>query len=346
MKKQEEDQLAPEAEELIERYKIIVDKGQEQLRIDKFLVNKISGVSRTRFQAAADAGVLLVNGKTTKSNYKVRPSDEIVLLLPKPEEEFALLPENIPLEIIFEDDDLLVINKPAGLVMHPAVGNWSGTLVNGLLWHFKSLPAAPGNLHRPGLVHRIDKDTSGLIVVAKSEEALLSLSKQFFDHTVHRQYLALVWGTFKEKKGTITGHIGRNLRDRKVMDVYPEGEHGKHAMTHYQVVEELAYVTLVKCRLETGRTHQVRAHMKFAGHPLFSDAAYGGNKIVKGTVYTRYKKFVENCFEILPRQALHARSLGFIHPKTKKKIIFESPLPADFENGLQQWRQFAQSALK
>lgn len=341
------------SDELFEHQRIVCDPGQALLRIDKFLFERLEKVSRNRVQKAIDAGCILVQGKVVKSNYKVRPGDEISLVLPRdPIQEQTLEPEPIPLDIYFEDEHLMVINKPAGLVVHPGVGHHSGTLVNALLWHFqhlkkpenKALPVMPGNASdRPGLVHRIDKDTSGLILIAKNEYAMAHLAKQFFDHTIDREYVALVWGNIEEDHGTITGNIGRHERERQQMTVYPDGESGKHAVTHFEVLERFYYVTLVKCHLETGRTHQIRVHMKWKGHTLFQDERYGGNRILKGTIYTKYRQFVENCFEIMPRQALHARSLGFIHPVTGNKLYFESDLPADFSQVLEKWRAYVEA---
>lgn len=330
-------------EALFEHFRFVVDPGQEPVRIDKFLMGKIGSVSRNKIQTAAEDEMILVNGKPVKSNYKVRRADEIVIMLPEPKLEFETLPENIPPDVKYEDDDLVIVNKPAGLVVHPGAGNYTGTLVNGLMYHFQHLPSHPGNQFRPGLVHRIDKDTSGLLVVAKNDHALNFLAKQFSDHTVKRTYWALVWGDFREDEGTITGHIGRSLKNRKVMDVFPEGDYGKAAVTHYKVIERFMYVTLIECRLETGRTHQIRVHMKHLRHPLFNDATYGGDKIVKGTVYAKYKKFVENCFALLPRQALHAKSIGFVHPVTRQEVFFESNLPQDFSEVINKWRQYSAS---
>jgi 23S rRNA pseudouridine1911/1915/1917 synthase len=319
-------------------------------------MNRIEGISRNKLQHAARADSILVNGQPVKSNYKVRPRDVITIVLNVPPKDFWAQPENIPLDIIYEDDFVMVLNKPAGMVVHPAIGNYSGTLVNALLYHFqnsaagKAQPPAsklPGHdAMRPGLVHRLDKDTSGLMVVAKEEFAMMHLAKQFFSRTIKRNYTALAWGDFEQDTGTITGHIGRNLRFRKKMDVFPEGDHGKEAVTHYSVMERLGYVTLVDCKLETGRTHQIRVHMAYAGHPLFNDATYGGDKIVKGTVYSKYKQFVENCFAIFPRHALHARTLGFIHPATGKEMFFECPLPDDFQQLLEKWRNYFAKAMK
>lgn len=338
------------SDELFEHQKIYCDPGQSPVRIDKFLFEKLEKVSRNRVQQAIDAGCILVHGRQIKSNYKVKPGDEISLVLPSdPTQGQALLPEEIPLDIFFEDEHLMVINKPAGMVVHPGVGNHSGTLVNALLWHFqkqqrtgkKGLPLMPGNTpDRPGLVHRIDKDTSGLMLIAKNEFAMTHLAKQFFEHSIKREYLALVWGDIESDTGTITGNIGRHERDRMLMTVFADGSAGKHAVTHYDVLERLYYVTLVTCHLETGRTHQIRVHMKWIGHTLFNDARYGGDRILKGTVYAKFKQFVDNCFEIMPRQALHARSLGFIHPVTGKEMFFETDLPADFAGVLEKWRQY------
>lgn len=333
----EEDEL-----ELYEHHRILVDKGQSLVRIDKFLTEKVANATRNKVQHAIDTGAVLVNGQPTKSNYKIKPLDEIKVLLEKPPRDTEVVAENIPLDIIYEDEDLLVVNKPAGMVVHPAHGNWSGTLVNGLVYHFQNLPEMKGNTGRPGLVHRIDKDTSGLLVIAKSEVAMTGLASQFFHHTIDRTYLALVWGEPESDAGTIRGHIGRSAKDRKVMDVFPDGSQGKHAITHWKVLKRLRYVSLVQCNLETGRTHQIRAHMKFLGHPLFNDAMYGGDKIRKGTQFAKYKTFVANCFELMPRQALHAMSLGFIHPMTKEKMYFESPLPQDFLAVLEKWESYVQ----
>ncbi len=325
---------------LYEHHRIVVDKGQTPFRIDKFLFNRIVKVSRSRIQRAADSGGVLVNGHSVNSNYRVRPDDVITIMMPEPKTEYDVIAENIPLNFIYEDEDIAIVNKSPGLVVHPGVGNSSGTLVNGLLFHFNQLPSATGNEVRPGLVHRIDKDTSGLLVVAKNEFALNFLAKQFADHTINRKYIALVWGDVKEDEGTVTGHIGRNLKDRKKMDIFPEGDHGKDATTHYKVIERFHYTTLIECKLETGRTHQIRVHMKSIGHPLFYDETYGGNKIVKGTIYKKYKQFVDNCFEACPRQALHAASLGFIHPTTLKYILFESELPDDMKELVIRWRKY------
>lgn len=326
---------------------IMVDPSQTPLRIDKFLMNRVEKATRSKIQNGCKMGTVLVNDKPVKSNYKVKPNDAIKVVLPKPiDYEKQMLGEDIPLDIVYEDEHLLVLNKQAGLVVHPGIGNYSGTLVNGLIHHFKNnnLPVMAGNTaDRPGLVHRIDKETTGLMVIAKSEEAMTGLAKQFFDHSIERSYVALVWGDIEDDAGTIEGHIGRHPTDRIQMYVYPEGEMGKHAVTHYEVLERLYYVTLVKCVLETGRTHQIRVHMKHKGHILFNDSRYGGDKIVKGTVFSKYKQFVENTFKVMPRQALHAKSLGFVHPITKEKLFFDSELPEDFANGLERWRGYTES---
>ncbi|MDF2433536.1 MAG: rRNA synthase [Mucilaginibacter sp.] len=332
-------------QDLYEHLRIIVDKGQSLLRIDKFLMYRVENASRNRIQNAIELGNVLVNDKTIKASYKVKPLDVISVVLPHPPRDTEVYPENIPLDIIYEDDDVLVVNKPAGLVVHPGYNNYTGTLVNGLVYHFQQLPTLPGNDGRPGLVHRIDKDTSGLLLISKNERAMTWLAKQFFDHTITRKYIALVWGDLPDD-GTITGYIGRSVNDRRVMSIYGDPEKGKWSVTHYKVLERMDYVTLIECQLETGRTHQIRAHMKHIGHPLFSDATYGGDKILKGTVFSKYKQFVENCFEIMPRQALHAQTLGFLHPTLKKQIIFESPLPTDFETVLNKWRKYSSADIR
>lgn len=341
---EEEDDIITEPKEasddFVEEVVITVDKGQSQLRIDKFLHNHLgNNISRTKIQNAAAAGSITVNGQPVKSSYKVRPGDIIRLLIPRHTENYDLLPENIPLDIVYEDESLIVINKEPMMVVHPGLGNPKGTLINALLWHFKDLPSG-SDLQRPGLVHRIDKGTSGLLVIAKTEYALAHLAKQFFNKTTQRKYLALVWGNVKENEGTITGNIGRHSKERRQFEVFPEGDFGKPAITHYKVLERFNYVTLVECQLETGRTHQIRVHMKYIGHTLFNDDRYGGNRILKGTVYGKYKQFVENCFETMQRQALHAATLGFVHPITNKEMFFESPLPSDFETVLQKWRRY------
>lgn len=327
-------------DELFEHHRIVADPGQSALRIDKFLGDRIQNTSRNKLQAAAKAGFVKVNGNSVKSNYKVKPDDVITVELPYPVREIELIAEDIPLDIVFEDDHLIVINKQANMVVHPGYGNYSGTLVNGLIHHFQSLPVAEGNLpDRPGLVHRLDKHTTGVMVVGKTEDVLMDLSLQFFERTSQRRYNALVWGDVEED-GTVTGHIGRSLKNRKVMTVFEDGEYGKHAVTHFKVLKRFGYVTLVECRLETGRTHQIRAHMKHIGHPLFNDLEYGGDKILKGTSFTKYRQFVENCFKLIPGQALHAKSLGFKHPVSEKWVEFDSDLPQGFQEILEKWENY------
>lgn len=335
-----EEDFEDEELDLYEHYSFVIDKGQSPVRIDKFLTDKVAFATRNKIQNAIDKGSVRVNGEPTKGSYKIKPEDEIKVLFEKPPRDTTVIPENIPLDIRYEDKSLLVVNKPAGMVVHPAHGNWTGTLVNALVYHFQNLPEMKGNEGRPGLVHRIDKDTSGLLVIAKSDDAMTVLASQFFHHTIARTYVALVWGEPAEDSGTITGHIGRSLKNRKIMDVYPEGDQGKHAVTHWKVLKRLRYVTLVQCNLETGRTHQIRAHMKYSGHPLFNDSVYGGDKIRKGTQFSKYKTFVHNCFEILPRQALHAKSLGFTHPVTQEKVYFETELPNDMLEVLEKWEKY------
>ena len=332
--------LPEEENELYEHFRFNVDPGQTHLRIDKFLVNKIQNASRNKIQAAAAAGNILVNGKAVKSNYKVKPNDEISIVMSYPPPDNEIVPEDIPIDIVYEDGSVLVINKAQEMVIHPGYGNKTGTLVNALVYHFKGDPFFNPENERPGIVHRIDKGTSGLLVVAKTEMARNHLARQFFEKTSERTYWALVWGQLKEDKGTITGHIGRHLKDRMQMAVFPDGERGKHAVTHYKVIERLGYVTLVECRLETGRTHQIRAHFKHIGHPLFNDDRYGGDQILKGTTFTKYKQFVQNCFKILPRQALHAKTLGFVHPRTGEKMRFDSELPEDMAQVIDKWRKY------
>ena len=329
-----------EQSELFEHFRFQADKGQSLLRVDKFLQVRIENSSRTKIQVAADAGSILVNDKPVKSNYKVKPLDIITILLAFPPRDTEIVPEDIPLNVVYEDDDIIIINKVAGMVVHPAYGNYTGTLVNALYWRFKDLPLFKTGDIRPGLVHRIDKNTSGIMVVAKNELALNKLAKQFFYHTIDRHYLALVWGDMPENTGTITGNIWRSNQDRKIMAVYADPAIGKHAITHYNVVERLGYVNLVNCKLETGRTHQIRVHFKHIGHPLFNDSEYGGNRVVKGTTFTKYKQFVENCFKILPRQGLHAKSLTFDHPTTGKRVTFDSELPKDMTLAIDKWRNY------
>lgn len=330
--------------DLYERHRITVDAGQEPERLDKFLQMRLSGVSRNKIQAAADTSCILVNDAAAKSSYKVKPGDTIVVMLPYPPHDEEVLPEDIPLDIVYEDDCLVVINKPAGLVVHPAVGNYTGTLLNGLLYYLN--PNLGNQLLQPFLVHRIDKDTSGLMLVAKTEEAQTRLAKQFFDHTIERKYQALVWGNLDDDNGTIEGNLERHPVDRRIVHVTPDPERGKHAVTHWHVLERFGYVTLVECVLETGRTHQIRAHMKHIGHPLFNDAAYGGDAILKGTTFSKYKQFVENCFSLCPRQALHARVLGFVHPLTGETLHFEQDLPADMAALLEKWRAYSAASSR
>ena len=328
-------------EEGFEHFKFTASEGQEPLRVDKFLMNFIENATRNKIQQAAKSGHIFVNDKPVKSNYKVKAKDVVRVVFAHPPYENLLVAEAIPLDIVYEDHAVLVVNKPAGMVVHPGHGNYSGTLVNGLIYHIENLPK--NSNERPGLVHRIDKDTSGLLVVAKTEQAMTHLAKQFFDHTTERLYYALVWGNLEKDSGTITGHIGRSLKNRLQMDVFPEGNFGKEAITHYKVVERFSYVTLVECQLETGRTHQIRAHFKHIGHPLFNDERYGGNQILKGTTFTKYKQFIQNCFKVIPRQALHAKTLGFIHPSNGEKMSFVSELPDDFKEILEKWRSYTQN---
>lgn len=329
--------------ELYEHFRFVADKGQQLLRVDKFLVSRLEKSSRNRIQQAAEAGCIIVNGRPVKSNYRVKPLDVVSVVMDRPRYELEIIPEDIPLDIVYEDDDLLVVNKPAGLVVHPGHGNYSGTLVNALAWHFKDNPNYDVNDPRMGLVHRIDKDTSGLLVVAKTPDAKTHLGKQFFNKTTRREYIAVVWGVPQPEKGTIIGNVGRNPKDRLQMTVFPNGEDGKHAVTHYEVVEPLNYVSVVRCRLETGRTHQIRVHMKYKGHPLLADSRYGGDEILRGERSAKYKQFVENCFKICPRQALHARTLGFVHPSTGKEMFFESEVPADMTAMIEKWRNYTSS---
>ena len=331
--------------ELYEHHRILVDKGQAMLRLDKYLQMRLEGISRNKIQTAVKAGCVLVNGQTAKSNYKVKPCDQISVLLPEPPHDFELVPEPVPFDIVYEDNDVLVINKRAGLVVHPGYGNFTGTLLNGLVYYYQDKTGDDGKPVVPYLVHRIDKDTSGLLLVAKNEEAQVVLAKQFFEHTIERKYNALVWGSFNDMQGTIVGNLERSPSDRRVMHVTTDSDRGKHAVTHWHVLEQFGYVTLVECVLETGRTHQIRAHMQHIGHPLFNDAAYGGDRILKGTTFSKYKQFVENCFTLLPRQALHALILGFDHPTTGQHLHFEAPIPADMASVLDKWRNYSHSAM-
>lgn len=335
---------AENGDELYERFSFRTDKGQEALRIDKYLMNRIENATRNKIQQAINAGMVLVNGKEVRPNYKVRGLDEIIVYSDMSPEDTDVVPEPVPFPIVFEDEHLLLVNKPAGMVVHPGSGNYSGTLLNGVAWYLqqKNPSITESTLPRFGLVHRIDKNTSGLLILAKTELAMRHLAKQFFDHTISRQYVALVWGDVAADEGTIVAHVGRHQRFRKLFEAYPEGDHGKEAITHYNVLERFGYVTLVQCQLETGRTHQIRVHMKYIGHPLFNDDFYGGDRIVKGTVYTKYKQFVDNCFEICKRQALHARTLGFVHPATGEQLHFESPLPEDMAEVIDRWRKYVE----
>lgn len=336
------DEQEEEAEEqaLYEHFNLKVDPGQTLVRIDKFISNRIDNASRSKIQLAADSGNILVNGNPVKSNYKVKPGDEISIVMDFPKRELKIIPEDIPLNVVYEDDQLIVINKPAGLVVHPGHGNYSGTLVNALAWRYKDLPLFKSTDPRPGLVHRIDKNTSGLLVVAKTEQAKTHLARQFFNKTTRRQYVALVWGRLREPEGTIEGNIARSQANRQVFAVYEDGESGKPAITHYKLQEELGYVSVVQCQLETGRTHQIRVHMKYIGHPLFNDEVYGGDKILWGTTFAKYRQFVQNCFKLLPRQALHAKTLGFVHPVTGEEMLFDSELAQDMKEAIDKWRDY------
>ncbi|MEO7523138.1 MAG: RluA family pseudouridine synthase [Ferruginibacter sp.] len=341
IEKEVEDEL-PESEELYEKLVIHVSRGQVSLRIDKFLMTRIEGATRNKIQQGIENELVLVNDKPVKSNYKIRGNDKIVIYDSNSPGSSEIIPQNIPLNIVYEDDDLFIINKPVGMVVHPGSGNPDGTLINGIAYYLKHhCKIEESELPRFGLVHRIDKNTSGLLVMAKTHKAMTDLAKQFFNHTVHRRYVALVWGDFDSNEGTVIAHVGRHLRFRKLFTAYPDGDHGKEAITHFKVMERFNYVTMVECRLETGRTHQIRVHMQYIGHPLFSDEFYGGDRIVKGTVYTKYKQFVENCFALCPRQALHAKELGFIHPTTKEFILFKSELPEDMTLLIDKWRNYS-----
>lgn len=334
------EQEDPLEDELFEHHHIIADRKQALLRIDKFLMDRLPNVTRNKIQNGIRDGLMKVNDEQVKPNYKVRPGDSIHIYLTEPPRDEDVVPEDIPLDIVYEDPHLLIVNKPAGMVVHPAYQNWSGTLVNALTHHFQNLPEMQGNEGRPGLVHRIDKDTSGLLVIAKTEQAMTGLARQFFDHSIERTYYALVWGEPEPDRGTIDVFVGRSLKDRRVTAAFPDGDFGKNAVTHYETLRPLRYVSLVKCNLETGRTHQIRAHMRHIGHPLFNDATYGGDQILKGTVFTKYKQFVQNCFKLIPRQALHAKTLGFVHPITKAEMRFDSELPDDFTAVLAKWEHY------
>ncbi|MCX6232904.1 MAG: RluA family pseudouridine synthase [Bacteroidetes bacterium] len=330
-----------EEQDFFEHYRFVVDKGQGLLRIDKYLMIRIEHATRNKIQNAAHAGNILVNDKAIKPNYKVKPLDVISIVMAYPPRDVEILPENIPLNIVYEDKDLLLLNKTPEMVVHPGFGNYTGTLVNALTYHLCKDGKELNDSNRPYLVHRIDKNTSGILLVAKNELTQTHLARQFFDHSIERKYNALVWGDFKEDEGTIEGNIGRHPRDRKIMTVFPDGSAGKKAITHYKVIERLGYISLIECELETGRTHQIRAHLRYIGHPVFNDETYGGNHIIKGTTFTKYKQFVENCFKIIPRHALHAKSLGFIHPGTGKFIFFDSELPYDMQEVIEKWRKYS-----
>lgn len=337
----EETDGSDQNDELYEHFALTVDRGQAMMRIDKYLTVRMEHCSRNRLQTAADNGNIIVNGRPVKSNYRVKPLDRISIVMPYPKREVEIIPENIPLDIVYEDNDIIIVNKPAGMVVHPGHGNYSGTLVNALTYYLQNTPLFQQGDMRAGLIHRIDKNTSGLLVVAKNELAHARLAKQFFDHTIIRQYTALVWGNFDQDQGTIVGNIGRSRSDRLKMAVYPDGSEGKHAVTHWRVLKRFGYVTLIECQLETGRTHQIRVHMEHIGHPLFNDERYGGDRILKGTTFSKYRQFIENCFAIMPRHALHARTLGFIHPSTGKQICFNSELPEDFKTVIERWETYA-----
>ncbi|MEG1555531.1 MAG: RluA family pseudouridine synthase [Bacteroidales bacterium] len=338
--KEENINSVEEKEELYEHYRFEVDRGTDLLRIDKYLLNLIANTSRNKIQQASRAGCILVNGKPEKQNYRVHPLDIITILMPHPPREFEIVAENIPLNVPYEDDDIIIINKEPGLVVHPAYGNYTGTLVNALTYRFQGQKNKEGEEMKPMLVHRIDKNTSGIMIVAKNELAQMNLAKNFFYHDIDRKYWALVWGDFIEDEGTIIGNVGRNPKDRLVMTVFTDEEQGKHAVTHWKVIERFGYVTLIECQLETGRTHQIRVHLKHIGHPLFNDASYGGDQILKGTTFTKYKQYIENCFQLMPRQALHAKSLGLKHPITGEYMFFDSELPDDFRAVVEKWRNY------
>jgi 23S rRNA pseudouridine1911/1915/1917 synthase len=338
-----QDELNESSEVLYQRLQIVVDRGQEPIRIDKFLVARMEGASRTKVQKAIEAGMVTINGKPVSANYKIKPAEEITVFSEYEQHTDEIVPQQMDLNIVYEDDHVMIINKPVGLVVHPGSGNRDHTLVNGIAWYLqqKDKTITEEVLPRFGLVHRIDKNTTGLMVLAKSDKAAASLAKQFFDHTVHRYYIALVWGDIQQDEGTVIAHIGRHQRFRKLFDAYPEGDHGKEAITHYKVLERFGYVTLIQCELETGRTHQIRVHMKHLGHPLFNDEIYGGDRIVKGTVFTRYKQFVDNCFAICPRHALHAKTIGFRHPGTGELVTYDSELPQDMKQVIEKWRSYS-----
>lgn len=339
----EEEESKESSNEMFEHHRIEADSGQNLLRVDKFLMTRLPNASRTKIQDAADAGNIRVNDKPVKSSYKVKPGDIVTVVMSYPRREIEIIPEDIPLDIVYEDNELMVVNKPAGMVVHPSYGHYNGTLVNALAWHLRDNPLFKDSHDpRPGLVHRIDKDTSGLLVIAKTEKAKTHLASQFFHKTSDRKYVAVCWGNLENETGTVTGHIGRNLTNRKTMACFPDGSYGKHAVTHYRVLERLGYVNVVECILETGRTHQIRVHFKHIKHPLFNDKEYGGNEILKGTTFAKYKQFVNNCFDTCPRQALHAKTLGFEHPVTGKRLSFDSEIPADMRQLIEKWRTYVQ----
>ena len=341
---EELDVLDEDNEELYEHYAFVADPGQEIVRVDKFLLDRLPNTSRNKIQVAAKNGNVVVNQIIVKQNYRVKPKDRVSLVLPYPVRELELIPENIPLSIIYEDNDVIVLNKPANIVVHPGYGNYKGTLVNALVYHFENLPQRSEEFYgRPGLVHRLDKHTTGIMVIAKTEMALTNLAKQFYDRTSERRYHALVWGDLENDQGTIDMFMGRSPKNRKVMTVFPDGSQGKHAVTHYKVIQRFGYVTLIECKLETGRTHQIRTHLQSIGHPLFNDLEYGGDRIIKGTTSGTYKKFIQNCFELLPGQALHAKTLGFMHPRNKQWMSFDSALPDNFQSLLDKWSKYSKS---
>lgn len=345
----DEVETGEEEKELYEHHHITVEKGQVIMRIDKFLMIRVPNVTRTKLQQACDAECILVNNKPVKSNYRIKPLDEISIVMSTPPRDVEVVPENIPINVVYEDDDVCVVNKAPGMVVHPAYGHYTGTLVNALAYRFNNLPTTKTKLtetisiNRPGLVHRIDKNTSGIIIIAKTDLAMTRLAKDFFDRNLDRKYIAIVWGDVKEDNGTIICHVGRDLKNRKIMACFPDGDHGKPAITHYKVLERFGYVTAVECKLETGRTHQIRVHMKHLGHPLFNDSEYGGDKILKGLPSNKYKQFIENCFELLPRQALHAKTLGITHPITKQNLFFNSDIPGDMQQVIDKWRKYNQN---
>jgi 23S rRNA pseudouridine1911/1915/1917 synthase len=347
MEEKEEELSKPihiDGEDMFEHHRIVVDDSQVMMRLDKFLTNQMANMTRNKAQKAMDKGLVRVNGEQAKASYKIKPGDVILIVQAFPKPDKKLIPENLPVDIVHEDDQFVLVNKAAGMVVHPSYGHFTGTLMNALAYHIENLPDT-GDETRPGLVHRLDKNTTGIMLVAKNEVALVHLQKQFFERTTYRRYHALVWGDLKEDEGTITGNIGRSLKNRKMMTVFPDGDYGKHAVTHYKVLERFGYVTYVECRLETGRTHQIRAHFKYLGHPLFNDDEYGGDRVLKGTTFSKYKQFIHNCFKTIPRHVLHAKALGFNHPATEEWFQFDSELPQDFQNVLERWRNYTTQRL-